>query len=402
MSEYQYYEFQAIDRPLTANEMSLLRGYSTRARISPTRFVNDYSWGDFKGDEDGWMERYFDAFLYFTNWGTRILQLRLPAKLLGLDDARRYCVGEGASVRKKGAYVVLRFASDYEGGDGWDEEDDEQSKLSSMISVRADLARGDLRALYLGWLACAQSGELDDDDHEPPVPPGLGKLSASLEAMAMFLRIDPDLLAVAAAASAPRDKTGPSRKEVLAGLAMVPASEKDALLARLAIDDDHASVRTELLRRLRADAGSRATTVVHATRTIGALLAEAEDLRTQREELETRRTAAAKARQDRAAAAARVKHLDGLVGKEAKLWADAEALIATKLPRSYDAALALLVDLRDLAARGNGDDYRVRLDALRARHAKKPSFLERLVKAGLATRSPSPLVGSLFASRAPT
>ena len=97
-----------------------------------------------------------------------------------------------------------------------------------------------------------------------------------------------------------------------------------------------------------------------------------------------------------------MKHLDGLVGKEAKPWADAEALIATKLPRSYDAALALLVDLRDLAARGNGDDYRVRLDALRARHAKKPSFLERLVKAGLATRSPSPLVGSLFASRAPT
>jgi len=32
-----------------------LRSYSTRARITPTSFVNDYSWGDFKGnaDEDG-------------------------------------------------------------------------------------------------------------------------------------------------------------------------------------------------------------------------------------------------------------------------------------------------------------------------------------------------------------
>jgi hypothetical protein len=55
VSEYQYYEFQAVDRPLTAKEMSVLRGYSTRARISPTRFVNDYSWGNFKGDEDAWM-----------------------------------------------------------------------------------------------------------------------------------------------------------------------------------------------------------------------------------------------------------------------------------------------------------------------------------------------------------
>jgi hypothetical protein len=51
MSEYQYYEFQAIDRPLTAKEMDELRSYSTRARITPTSFVNDYSWGDFKGDQ---------------------------------------------------------------------------------------------------------------------------------------------------------------------------------------------------------------------------------------------------------------------------------------------------------------------------------------------------------------
>ena len=70
------------------------------------------------------------------------------------------------------------------------EEDDEQSKLSSMISVRAELARGDLRALYLGWLACGQGGELDDEDREPPVPPGLGQLSASLEAN--FKRADSD------------------------------------------------------------------------------------------------------------------------------------------------------------------------------------------------------------------
>ena len=52
MSEYQYYEFQAIDRPLTEKEMADLRSRSTRAEISPTSFVNDYSWGSFRGDED--------------------------------------------------------------------------------------------------------------------------------------------------------------------------------------------------------------------------------------------------------------------------------------------------------------------------------------------------------------
>ncbi len=41
MSEYQYYKFQAIDRPLTEKQMEELRSYSTRATITRTSFVND-------------------------------------------------------------------------------------------------------------------------------------------------------------------------------------------------------------------------------------------------------------------------------------------------------------------------------------------------------------------------
>jgi hypothetical protein len=88
MSEYQYYEFQAIDRALTEKEMDELRSYSTRARITPTSFVNDYSWGSFKGNEDTWMDKYFDAFLYLANWGTHVLKLRLPSKAARPEDRR--------------------------------------------------------------------------------------------------------------------------------------------------------------------------------------------------------------------------------------------------------------------------------------------------------------------------
>ena len=56
MSEYQYYEFQAIDRPLTQHEIRELRRYSTRATITATRFVNQYEWGSFKGDSSAWMQ----------------------------------------------------------------------------------------------------------------------------------------------------------------------------------------------------------------------------------------------------------------------------------------------------------------------------------------------------------
>src|SRR5215213_4563482 len=62
MSEYQYYEFLAIDHPLTPDQMAELRAISKRARITPTQFVNLYSYGDFKGDPLQLMGQCFDAF----------------------------------------------------------------------------------------------------------------------------------------------------------------------------------------------------------------------------------------------------------------------------------------------------------------------------------------------------
>jgi len=200
MSEYQYYEFLAIDRRLTSGEVALLRSFSTRARITSTSFVNDYQWGDFKGDEDAWMDRYFDAFLYFANWGTNILKLRLPSSLLDKRTADLYCVSESASVREQKGKTILTFASHDEEIDEWPDESD---ALSALIPIRAQIAAGDLRSLYIGWLLSAQTGELEDEEVEPPVPPGLGDLDGSLERLVDFLRIDADLLDVAAADSPP-------------------------------------------------------------------------------------------------------------------------------------------------------------------------------------------------------
>lgn len=109
MSEYQYYEFQAVDRPLTQREMRELRSYSTRATITATRFVNHYEWGSFKGSSAAWVEKYFDAFLYVANWGTHELSLRLPRQVLDLKTARQYCCGGAASARIKGDFIILEF-----------------------------------------------------------------------------------------------------------------------------------------------------------------------------------------------------------------------------------------------------------------------------------------------------
>jgi hypothetical protein len=381
MSEYQYYEFQAVDRPLTEKEMEELRSYSTRGRITPTSFVNDYAWGSFKGDEDAWMEKYFDAFLYLANWGTHILKLRLPTRLLDASTARLYCSGERGSVREKNGKIILTFVSEDEEGDDWVEG---SGQLSSLISVRSELARGDLRALYLGWLLCAQSGDLDDDQVEPPVPAGLAQLSASLEGMIEFLRIDTDLIGAAATASPSLVAMEPKAADVRAWLAKLPVAEKDDLLARLMAENDVALAH-ELVRRMRREleGDPAAGEAVASRRTVAELLRAGEQTADDRRRIAAEKAAQEKDRQERAAARPRTKHLDQLAGKEPALWKKAESLIATKQPKSYDQAVELLVDLRDLASRKDAADFQRRVEALRIAHARKPTLIERLEKAGL-------------------
>src|SRR6266853_358433 len=150
VSEYLYYEFRAVDRPLTHREIRELRALSTRAEITATSFVNTYNWGDFKGDPDILMEKYFDAFVHTANGCVFQLVLRLPRRALDVKDVSAYCVGESLRVRKTKNFTILEFISEGEGRD-WE---DSEGWMDSLIPLRADLMRGDLRALYLGWLFC--------------------------------------------------------------------------------------------------------------------------------------------------------------------------------------------------------------------------------------------------------
>src|SRR5207302_9936488 len=94
MSEYQYYEFQAIDRPLNDEEMAQVRRLSTRAEISRTSFTNEYHFGDFRGNPLEMMKKWYDAHLYFANCGTHHLMLRLPRALVDVEAMQPYAAGE--------------------------------------------------------------------------------------------------------------------------------------------------------------------------------------------------------------------------------------------------------------------------------------------------------------------
>lgn len=381
MSEYQYYEFQALDRPLTHAEQLELRACSSRATITATRFVNHYDWGDLKGDPSTWMEKYFDAFLYLANWGTHELHFRLPPQALDLATAKRYCCGHAASARSKNGFVILVFLSE-EAAD-WEEDwDDGTGWLSSLIPLRADLAGGDHRALYLAWLLCAQAGRLEDDAVEPPVPPGLGDLTAPLQAFADFLRIDEDLLQAAATRS-PTEEASSSRQDIKKWIAALPDSEKTGWLVRLA-EGGEPHLRAELLQRFRKSRTDKPKSKGGAPRTVGELLAAAERIAEERQQREAARVAQERAHRQREEAEARRRYLTELGQRETRVWRQIDELIATKQPGRYDEAVKLLYDLRDLGVQeGRAGEVEARISRLREEHAKKPSFLARLKKAGL-------------------
>lgn len=380
VSEYQYYEFRAIDRPLDERELRTLRSLSTRAEITPTSFVNTYNWGDFKGDPDALMENCFDAFLYVANWGTRRFVLRLPRRLLTRQLLSSYCRGESLRARKASEFVVIDFCRQEDGGE---EEEEGEGWMASLIPLRADLLGGDHRCLYLGWLCCAQSEALDEDEIEPPVPPGLKALSGSLEAFVEFMGIDSDLLDAAASGSG-QPQTPPTRDELTSWIRALPGKDKDALLLDAALNAT-SQIGVEILRRFDLSRKNGSLTKAQPKqRTIGELLAAARKLAAKKAHLATERLAAECARHEQEAAKARARYLDQLAGREQATWQKVEALIQTKQPNKYDIAVKLIVDLRDLAARSEGEaDFRAALGKLRNAHAAKPSLLRRLLDAGL-------------------
>src|SRR5579863_7882631 len=139
MSEYQYYEFLALDRPLTDTQRAELRSISSRAEITATRFVNEYEWGDLKADPRTMVEQYFDAFLYLANWGTRRLMFRLPRGVLDPETARQYCNKDTASLTETDSHLILGLYADREPDDYWEQPG---GQLSPMVQARSELAAG--------------------------------------------------------------------------------------------------------------------------------------------------------------------------------------------------------------------------------------------------------------------
>jgi len=374
MSEYQYYEFAAIDGPISDEGLRYARGCSSRANVSRVRWQNTYTFGDFHGSVDTLL-KYYDAHFYIANWGTVRLGLAFPKGAIAPEVVESYLRGgeryeDTLTVKEIGNRFIVSWERNEEGGWGWTEG---EGLIDELIGVREELMRGDNRALFLGWLA-----DFDPDEWRapedgavvmPPIPAGLDHLSPALAALIKHFPVDPDALAVAAGLS---HASTPNRIPIAAVLERLSVSEMRALLARVA-EGGGSGVMTELNRL----AYSRVQIPVGQTMRCTDFAAKTIETREVRQKKEAEAAAAKRQRESEL----RKQHLASTMQRAGTLWSGLDPLMDQKIASAYDQAAAQLQELRDAYAQaGDTGGFQQKLNGFRRRYSNRPAMLRRIEK----------------------
>ena len=380
MSEYQYYEWQSLERPLTAAEQAAVNDLSSHIDVTSSQAIVTYNWGDFKHDPIRVLAKYFDAYLYNANWGVRRLAFRFPRSLLKAADIEPYCDEDHIHMERVGDVhdvQVLEFETNEE--EGFDEWIEERGLLSTLARLREDILQGDYRALYLGWLKAMslESHEYDEDeddpdnffkDPEPPLPAGLKQLTPALKAFADFFEIDPFLISAASQRSPDLSPLGQTDFAPL--ISRLTRQECDEFLLKIVNVEPGAvsALRKKLL------SCEKPTPAANSNpRTFGELLKTAEKLR----QSESRRQAEQKHKEH-------ITEMQELAKREDQIWQEIENLVQIgSAARNYDEATALLSKLQQLSEfQGTQANFTIRVRELSERYKKRTALTERLKKKG--------------------
>jgi hypothetical protein len=371
VSEYQYYEFLALDRHLTPTEKTYVETLSSRVELTLNQAKFVYHYGDFRGKPKEVLEKCFDIMLYMANWGSRQLMFRLPKSLVDVTALKAYSLEDKITVSETKNSLILDINIIDEEISGW--IDSGEGYLSEMVSLRDDLLRGDYRCLYLAWLKAAPiCGDYEDEEDyiEPPVPPNLNDLSETLSAFIDFFEIDQDLIKGAVTASKYQEEESEPLEDLIPNLSN---EEKNDFLIRLLKGESHLS--GQFACRLRELSGKKEVNLNTNTpkRTLSELLKLAEGETEQRQKQE-----------QEIAHQAKVEKLEALAKKEQKVWNQVFDLIALKQSKPYDQAVAFLLDLRDLAEyQGKLEEFKLAVKQMKKDYSNRPGLISRLQKVGL-------------------
>src|SRR5437660_2691919 len=366
MSEYQRYEFMTVDRPLTSTQLDAVNSLSSHIEASSTHELIEYNWGSFKHDPIKVRHGFFDGFLYWANWGSPELALRFPHGILPEDLIESYDFYDFVEFTHHPDYDILDIHfGELEGPDEWIDY-----QLGSLIAIRDELMEGDLRSLYLTWLAAQCLAGYEEEDEAdmiiPPVPSAFGELTAAQQALAELLQVPQELLMAAAQHS---KAAGPStRDDFAAWVELLPQARRNEYLVRLAHNEPGLSrVLVKELREL-----GRGTQ--HATPPPGECVSYA-TLSAESKSIKTR-LAREKREQEQLA---HQRHLQHIHDHQDEYWRQVDQAVSRGSGSGYDEAVQLLTALREAADQfKESQAFQTSFRAWIRPHLRRPALLKRL------------------------
>lgn len=348
MSEYQFYDFYAIDKALSPAQHKTVASYSSRSTTSSRRATFVYNYGDFRYEPENVLADFFDIAIYVANWGSRRLLMRFPANLVDFSALMDYqyeyagdCY-EYVRIKKKGKFVIVDLWAEQEGGywidgDGW---------LDDLLSVREQILEGDYRVLYLAWLRFATLDllTLEEDEVyegeegdliEPPVPANLGKLDTGLKNFVKFWNIDKDIIASASKTS--KVKKAKDKLDLSKFIGKLSAKDKEELLHQLLIDETQAQY--QLKQKLQDFLPQKKSTKkAQEGRTVAEIVAKHSNAKQSRLKKE-----------NKAADKAYKKRMEEIGIDKSVLWKEVNRNASLKTGAGYEKATDMLKDLKAYA-----------------------------------------------------
>jgi hypothetical protein len=385
MSEYQRYEWMTSDRPLTRAQLEAVNTLSSHIDVSSTRALVEYHWADFKHDPLQVLHDFFDGFLYWANWGAPELALRFPHGVLPVDLLGGYDLDVLVTFTQAPDYDILDIHfGELEAPDEWVDYE-----LGSLIALREELMDGDARALYIVWLASERlwgsanehdeagedDAEIDEEDEigVPPVPPGLGELTAAQQALSELLQVPNEMLVAAARHSAA--VTASLHEDMASLVTLLPPDRRTEYLVRLARNE--LGLSRMLVKELRElnqgsqDQGHDSCKPVPSTGervTFVTLVAESKAIQAQWEREQRERERLARERQ-----------LQQIHDFQDEYWHRADLAVMRGSGAGYDEAALVLGELREVAVRfQETPEYEARFRAWVRPHLRRPAFVKRL------------------------
>lgn len=254
MSEYQYYEFRTVRRPLTREEQAEVKTWSSRGDVSATSASFVYHYSDFRQNPETCLIRCFDIMLYLAVWGSRRMMFRFPENEVDFQklEAYQWEIEDESSIQvyRKSGFVIIDIAENREDGlEGWMEG---EGILLSLAPLWTDIYKGNYACLYLIWkhFEDYSRGFLEEEGIEvaaPPIPAGMKNVSAALSEFMRFWSIDEELLEEASTASPERNE--PSVTGWKEAIRKLSEEEKTEFLVRF-LFEEQVMVQSDLWKHL--------------------------------------------------------------------------------------------------------------------------------------------------------